>query len=54
MYLATRPRSVYGEICLEDSYEFHGQIELQYIQPLYDEIRLSVSVEDPPVICIPY
>ena len=54
MYLATRPCSVYEKICLEDSYEFHGQIELQYIQPFYDEIRLLVSVVDPPVICIPY
>jgi hypothetical protein len=53
MYLATRPFSVYGEIFLEDSYEFHGQIELQNVQALYDEIILSVSCEDPAVICIP-
>lgn len=53
MYLAIRPFSVYGEIFLEDSYEFHGQIELQNVQALYDEIILSVSCEDPAVICIP-
>jgi hypothetical protein len=53
MYLAIRPLSVYGEIFLEDSYEFHGQIELQNVQAVYDKIILSVSCEDPAVICIP-